>query len=76
MGEGAVGALDHLHFGLLALGDRQYAQFLCNPANNRVVSSTPLDEVRFAQVRTAFAKAFPQRAAATPVIPPCNKPDH
>lgn len=27
MGEGAVGALDHLHFGLLALGDRQYAQF-------------------------------------------------
>ncbi len=60
----------------IVIDDRQYSQFLCNQANNRVVSSTPLDEVRFAQVRTAFAKAFPQRAAATLVIPPCNKPDH
>lgn len=31
----------------------------------------------YAQVRAAFAKAFPQLAAATPVIaPPYNKPDH
>lgn len=35
---------------------------------NRVVSRKPLDEARFAQVRAAFAKAFPQLAAATPVI--------
>lgn len=31
---------------------------------NRVVSRKPLDEARFAQVRVAFAKAFPQIAAA------------
>jgi len=35
---------------------------------NRVVSRKPLDEARFAQVRAAFAKAFPQLAASTPVI--------
>jgi len=44
---------------------------------NRVVSRKPLDEGRFAQVRTAFEKAFPQLAAATQVIaPPYNQPDH
>jgi hypothetical protein len=43
---------------------------------NRVVSRKPLDEARFAQVRTAFEKAFPQLAAATQVIaPPYNQPD-
>jgi hypothetical protein len=35
---------------------------------NRVVSRKPLDEARFAQVRAAFARAFPQLAAATPAI--------
>ena len=35
---------------------------------NRVVSHKPLDEARFAQVRPAFASAFPQLAAATLVI--------
>ena len=35
---------------------------------NRVVSHKPFDEARFAHVRTAFARAFPQLAAATPVI--------
>jgi DNA-directed RNA polymerase subunit K/omega len=35
---------------------------------NRVVSRKLLDEVRFAQVRAAFARALPQLAAATPAI--------
>lgn len=33
---------------------------------NHVVSRKPLDEARFAQVRAAFARAFPWLAAATP----------
>lgn len=35
---------------------------------NRVASRKPLDEARFAQVRAAFARAFPQLFTATPVI--------
>jgi hypothetical protein len=35
---------------------------------NSVKSRKPLDEVRFAQVRAAFAGAFPQLAAAGPAI--------
>ena len=35
---------------------------------NRVVSRKPLDEARFARVRAAFARAFPQLAAATPTM--------
>ena len=38
---------------------------------NRVVSRKPLDEARLAQVRAAFAGAFPQLAAGTRVT---NKP--
>lgn len=34
---------------------------------NRVASRKPLDEARFAQVRAAFGKAFPQLAAGTRV---------
>jgi len=51
-------------------GQRSYSgnQLDCTRVMNRVVSRTPLDEARFAQVRAAFATAFPQLAAATPVI--------
>ncbi len=43
---------------------------------NHVASRKPLDEARFAQVRAAFAKAFPQlAAAATPVIDEPGKPN-
>ena len=35
---------------------------------NRVTSRKPLDEVRFEQVRAAFARVLPQLATASPVI--------
>jgi hypothetical protein len=65
---------------LVAAMEKALAELLASAGlkvMNRVVSRKPLDEGRFAQVRTAFEKAFPQLAAATQVIaPPYNQPDH
>jgi hypothetical protein len=65
---------------LVAAMEKALAELLASSGlkvMNRVVSRKPLDESRFAQVRTAFEKAFPQLAAATQLIaPPYNQPDH
>lgn len=56
---------------LIAAMEKALAELLASSGlkvMNRVVSRKPLDEARFAQVRAAFARAFPQLAAATPVI--------
>jgi len=56
---------------LVAAMEKALAELLVSSrlkAMNRVVSPKPLDEARFAPVRTAFAKAFPQLAAAMPVV--------
>ena len=53
---------------LVAAMEKALAELLASSGlkvMNRVVSRKPLDEARFAQVRAAFAKAFPQLAAAT-----------
>jgi hypothetical protein len=64
---------------LVAAMERSLADLLVSSGlqvMNRVVSRKPLDEARFAQVRAAFAKAFPQlAAAATPVIDEPGKPN-
>jgi hypothetical protein len=65
---------------LVAAMEKALAELLASSGlkvMNRVVSRKPLDESRFAQVRTAFEKAFPQLAPATQLIaPPYNQPDH
>jgi hypothetical protein len=56
---------------LVAAMEKALAELLASSGltvMNRVVSHRPLDQARFAQVRTAFAKAFPQLTAATPAI--------
>ena len=56
---------------LVAAMEKALAELLASSGlkvMNHVVSRKPLDEARFAQVRTAFAKAFPQLTAATPAI--------
>lgn len=56
---------------LVAAMEKALAELLASSGlevMNRVASRKPLDESRFAQVRAAFARAFPQVAAATPVI--------
>lgn len=56
---------------LVAAMEKALAELLASSGlrvMNRVVSRKPLDETRFAQVRAAFARAFPQLTAATPVI--------
>lgn len=56
---------------LLAAMEKALAELLASSGLeviNRVASRKPLDEARFAEVRAAFAKAFPELAAAEPVI--------
>lgn len=56
---------------LVAAMERALAELLSSTGlkvMNRVGSRKPLDEARFAQVRAAFAKVFPQLPDATPVI--------
>jgi hypothetical protein len=58
---------------LVAAMEKALAELLASSGltvMNRVVSRKPLDEARFAQVRTAFGKAFPRLAASTQVIAP------
>ncbi|MCM8614134.1 hypothetical protein [Accumulibacter sp.] len=52
---------------LVAAMEKALAELLASSGlqvMNRVVSRKPLDEARFAQVRAAFARAFPQLVAA------------
>lgn len=54
---------------LVAAMEKALAELLASvglKVMNRVLSSKPLDEARFTQVRTAFAGAFPQLAGAKP----------
>lgn len=56
---------------LVAAMEKALAELLASSGlrvMNRVVSRKALDEARFAQVRAAFARAFPQLAAAATVI--------